>query len=372
MALGALPALGVQNPPINALGAFVAGTEARQGVEANKIALARQKIETVGSVALGAMGGDLNGQVNPQIYEQGLDMLESEGFDVSSYRGKPEFAPVAARASMSALQQLSNDMDERQFEQTLTAFQSDLQQNAITNNQNERRLAIAETPTAPTAPSGYQWTDDTATAQQPIPGGPADKPASDRELSAGEKKELFEAQDQVTAGGYVLDALKEAQNLNASAVDGAFAGQRAWLGANIPDVGLGNGDEQDQATIRYQNIVTELALNQLKSVFGATPTEGERKILLEIQGSVDQPREVRTEILKRAEEMAVRRVADAQAKADGIRTGAYLQPGFTTQQPAATLPALAAPGTAPSESERRTVNGVIYEKDASGDWFEVQ
>lgn len=158
------------------------------------------------------------------------------------------------------------------------------------------------------------------------PGGPMD---------ATTKKELFEAEDAVTAGQYVLSSLDRALELNKTALDGWAAGQRAQIGANIPDIGIGNANAQDYPTIEYQNVTTELALNQLKTIFGSMPTEGERKILLELQGSVDQPRAVREEILRRARAAAERRIADNQAKAEAIRNGAYFDSGYGTGQPTA-------------------------------------
>ncbi len=186
-------------------------------------------------------------------------------------------------------------------------------------------------PDQPSYPASYQ---EHLLAQQD-PSYAAAQAQSDAPMNSTIQKELFEAEDAVAAGGYVMSALDSAINLNKSAADGAWAGQRATIGANIPDIGIFNGDQTDQSTIQYQNIVNELALNQLKTIFGAAPTEGERKILLEIQGSVEQPRAVREQILQRAKQMAERRIAEAQAKAAGLRSGQYFQPGYGGgQQPA--------------------------------------
>lgn len=183
-------------------------------------------------------------------------------------------------------------------------------------------------PDQPSYPASYQ---EHLLAQQD-PSYAAAQAQSDAPMNSTIQKELFEAEDAVAAGGYVMSALDSAINLNKSAADGAWAGQRATLGANIPDIGIFNGDQTDQSTIQYQNIVNELALNQLKTIFGAAPTEGERKILLEIQGSVEQPRAVREQILQRAKQMAERRIAEAQAKAAGLRSGQYFQPGYSGGQ----------------------------------------
>lgn len=140
------------------------------------------------------------------------------------------------------------------------------------------------------------------------------------------QKELFEAEDAAKAGDYVLSALDEAISLNDTAYDGPFADVRGDTTALV-------GDESGVATARMKNVTTELALSQLKTIFGSMPTEGERKILLELQGSVNQAKPVRAAILKRARQMAERRIADAKAKADALRSGAYFEEGYG--QPAA-------------------------------------
>lgn len=184
-------------------------------------------------------------------------------------------------------------------------------------------------PETPSYPAAYQ---EHLLAQQD-PSFAAARAQTSAPMNSTIQKELFDTEDAVAAGGYVMSALDNALELNKSAADGAWAGQRATIGANIPDVGIFNGDQTDQATIQYQNTVNELALNQLKTIFGAAPTEGERKILLEIQGSVEQPRAVREQILMRAKQMAERRIAEAQAKAAGLRSGQYFQPGYGQQTP---------------------------------------
>lgn len=179
----------------------------------------------------------------------------------------------------------------------------------------------------PTAPAGYRVAQD-GTNLEFIPGGPAD-PARKKAtgpMDATTKRELFEADDAAKAGEYVLSALDEAISLNDKAYDGPFADVRGDTTALV-------GDESGVATARMKNVTTELALSQLKTIFGSMPTEGERKILLELQGSVNQARPVRAGILKRARQLAERRIADAQAKAQGLRSGGYFDESYG--QPAA-------------------------------------
>jgi len=121
-----LVALQAQAPDV--MNSFNAGQKQALGVQREKREAAQQALESVGAVALGAMGGDINGQADPQKFEQGLDMLEGMGMDVGRFRGRPDAAPVAARASMSALQQLKMVQDDKQLEFLMQKFDADLAQ----------------------------------------------------------------------------------------------------------------------------------------------------------------------------------------------------------------------------------------------------
>ena len=141
-------------------------------------------------------------------------------------------------------------------------------------------------------------------------------------LSPTAQKELFEAEDASTAGQYVISALDEALKLSPKSYDNTGADLRAGAMSVF-------GNEEAQNTQRLQNVTTELALTQLRTVFGASPTEGERQILLELQGSVNQPRAVREDIYKRARVAAERRIADNQRKAGALRSGQFFEEGYS-------------------------------------------
>lgn len=179
------------------------------------------------------------------------------------------------------------------------------------------------------APSGYMWTEG---GLQPIPGGPADPANPLNSKRAGGTpsptiaKEIFEADEAVLAGDAVVPALARAIELNETAWAGPFADQRSAVGALFGDANATNTQE-------LKNLVTAQALEQLKAVFGAMPTEGERKILLEIQGSVDQAPEVRKRIYERAMAAAQRRHEFNKQKAAGLRSGEYFDEGFGQTAP---------------------------------------
>jgi hypothetical protein len=104
--------------------------------------------------------------------------------------------------------------------------------------------------------------------------------------------------------------------------------------------------------VELNNIVTGQALEQLRAVFGGMPTEGERKILLEVQGSVNMKASQRKEIYERAIQMAERRMEQSTQKAKQLREGSFFTPNGGPAAPSAPQ---AAPQAAPSgKSIKRT------------------
>lgn len=166
-----------------------------------------------------------------------------------------------------------------------------------------------------TAPKGYRYTADGT--MEYIPGGPADpKNRAPKTLSPTAQKELFEADEAAMAGQNVVSALDDAIGLNSEAYSGPAAGVRGWLGSQV-------GMDRANATEELNNLITTQALDQLRATFGAAPTEGERKILLEIQGSIDKAPAVRASIFERAKKLALRRIAFNREKAEALRSGRY-------------------------------------------------
>ena len=138
-------------------------------------------------------------------------------------------------------------------------------------------------------------------------------------MSAAAQKELFEVTDSISAAQNGIENLRAALNYSKTAYDGFGATQRAAVAGNLTD------SEAATATAMLNNIVTGNALEMLKATFGGAPTEGERAILLQLQGSANLPRAQREAIYNRAIQMAERRLQSNQAKAEGIRNGSYFQ-----------------------------------------------
>lgn len=157
------------------------------------------------------------------------------------------------------------------------------------------------------------------------------KAAKGGPMSVTLQKELLESDDTVQGSKAVIDTLQNALAINKNAYSGYGAKPRAILRSNLP-----GESEAANATINIDNMMTGQALESLKLVFGGMPTEGERKILLDMQASVDKTPAQREAIMNRAIAAAKRRGEFAARKAQAIRSGTYLNEGVPdTPAPAA-------------------------------------
>lgn len=161
-------------------------------------------------------------------------------------------------------------------------------------------------------------------------GVPVKTKTTQSSMSAAMQKELLESDDAVQSSQNVTGLLQQALKLNNDAYSGYAAKGRAVLRSNLP----GQSNAAD-ATINLDNIMTGQALESLKSTFGAAPTEGERKILMDIQASADKTPKQREEIITRAIGAAEKRAKYAEKKAQAIREGTYLTQGAAPSAPTA-------------------------------------
>jgi hypothetical protein len=167
-----------------------------------------------------------------------------------------------------------------------------------------------------------------------VPGAP---PAV--KLSADDRKAIREMRGVIQASSDSISGLERALELSPQAYEGVGAAARAAASSALP------GSQADaEATIEFDLILKQQVLPQLKTTFGAAPTEGERKILLELQGSASLPRSVRERLLKRAIDVARAKMAANEEDVNSILSGTYYLPPST---PAAATPAAAPPVSAP-------------------------
>lgn len=224
---------------------------------------AMRAIQMIGSISLGAKGGNIDGPVDPAKFEQGLDFLQQNGVNVSNYRGRPEVADVAARASMTALQQIQGGTAAAQavlqMQNTLAQIDQRRQGLAMDRERLEFERGRAQRQEAQAGvPSGYQRT---ATGLAPIPGGPAD-PAQqaaaaqatrrpdertsdfDKAMAKADVDRLAEMQTQATQSQQLLGQIAQMEGLRAGATTGRVVGPAAAALGNSMVAGLIPGSRE--------------------------------------------------------------------------------------------------------------------------------
>lgn len=246
-----------------------------------------------------------------QQFDEVLKGLQARGIDVSQYRGG------GAAARMRMLQEMRRRKSE---EQALLA-----QMKAA----NERRKLMLQDGRLSLDQDRLEL--DREKLKQPEPSS----------LGSTEQKMIVEADDAAQKTESAISSIQTALSLNDKAFDGPYSREQAEMLAMT-----GLYKESSQATIRFDNLVQAQALQQLRAIFGGNPTEGERQILMQIQGSSSQPREVRKQILDEALALAKQRLATYRQRAQAIRSGEYFTPQFRQQQAAPTAPQ--APTTSPA------------------------
>jgi hypothetical protein len=183
-------------------------------------------------------------------------------------------------------------------------------------------------------------------------------PPKPAQLMASDRKEVYESDEAVRAGTQALGTLDKAVALNSGAYSGVAPATRAWLGSQF-------GIQSSEDTRELDNIVTRLALEQLKLTFGGSPTEGEREILVKVQGSLGETPEVRKRIFETAKEAVNQRVAFNREQGQAIRSGQYFTPGYDPNAAAAAPREATPPQTAPVkvnsiEEARKLAPGTIF------------
>lgn len=138
-------------------------------------------------------------------------------------------------------------------------------------------------------------------------------------LTTQEMKDIKEAEDMYSTNKQVVGILNQALKQNNQIYEGPYASQRAYL------MSLG-GDEAAIQTLDVENMVQSQAVQQLKAVFGGMPTEGERKILLELQGSMSLPAKARERIWDRAKKMAETRMTLNERALNQLRGRTFYKP----------------------------------------------
>ncbi len=146
------------------------------------------------------------------------------------------------------------------------------------------------------------------------------KSGPNRPMSATAQKELIQTEEELQGSHQAVEHLKSALSLNDKAMGFTGAGALAGAGSFLPDA---IRPKAVDATVDLENLIQGSALPQLKAIFGGMPTEGERKILLDVSGSASKTPSQRKAIFERAIQGAQNRITFNTQKAEQLRNGSY-------------------------------------------------
>ena len=140
-----------------------------------------------------------------------------------------------------------------------------------------------------------------------------------REMGQGEIRLLSETEDALFAKQESKGLLTEALALNPDTYDASIPDTLARMAAE----GFKPDHPKVVNTRNLENILTTQLLSTLKATFGAAPTEGERKVLEEIQGIGAKSKKEREAIIKRALSLVELRIKKDESRLKSIREGQY-------------------------------------------------
>ena len=117
-----------------------------------------------------------------------------------------------------------------------------------------------------------------------------------KKLTPTELKLKTETEDLLSATNEGMAALAQAYKLNPNTFDGTYGDKARRLVLENTN----SDDPQVVATRTQENLLSNKAIAGLRAAFGGNPTEGERKIILELQGIGAKSKEERKIIMKNA------------------------------------------------------------------------
>lgn len=160
------------------------------------------------------------------------------------------------------------------------------------------------------------------------PGAPAISSVRAGQMATQDKEAIMEADKAAESAAGAVASLEDALKINNKARGGVLAP----IAQGLSRTGYFY-QESGPATTELENIVGTQALGQLKAIFGGNPTEGERKIMLDLQGSVSKSAAERELIFNRALAASKARLQREQNRAKALRAGTYYTDGMPQTTP---------------------------------------
>jgi hypothetical protein len=381
MPLDARIAMSGTSPEIDGIGAFQRGAANQQAIQANQLEQAQKGIGIIGSAALAAMGGDLNGQVDPQKFDQVLNDLAAAGVrQAEMFRGKPETAPLIARLSLGTMGQISAAKNEQEYQLALQKYGLEMQKLAAGVDKTSlqgvwgtdaqgKNVYLQPTTSGKfvqaQAPEGVTLTPGIKTVDQAT--GTAIIDAKSGQGQGFIPKDIAGAESAKAVGKSQGEALSNLPTDIKNADETVSQIDQLLANPGL-DAIVGTVDQYRPAwTLGTEGKDALARYNQLKGraflqAYGILRGGGQ---ITEVEGAKAQDAMAR---MDRAQDESTFRTALEDFR-DAVKTGVEKMRERAGQ---VTAPQGDVQGDQPKAAVRKTINGVTYEQDQNGDWYEAE
>jgi hypothetical protein len=170
------------------------------------------------------------------------------------------------------------------------------------------------------------------------------KMGRDEALTAGDRKVINEAEDELPNIQGTRESLKRALELNEKTFSGFGAEKRAAIGSNLPDWMVPDfiADKATaDSTKEWQTLMSPEALQTMAKTLKGATTDFELRKFIEMLADPSTKPEIRSRIIKRMDTLAGRQEELASRRINELRGGTYYKP--RPQGSAAPKPQVSAP-----------------------------
>lgn len=169
-------------------------------------------------------------------------------------------------------------------------------------------------------------------------------PRTDTPISAGDKKTINSAEDELPNIDGTIEALKVAKDLNSKTFTGATAGLRGYIGTAIPGGGMLVDKDAAMATSEFGKVMSGEAIKTMAETLKGATTDFELKKFETMLADPSTPPEIRGRVIDRMLKLSERQKEVKTRRINDLRGGTYYKPqeGGGGTYPAAAVSALKA------------------------------
>jgi hypothetical protein len=166
-------------------------------------------------------------------------------------------------------------------------------------------------------------------------------PKTDNPISAGDKKAIMSAEDDVPRLKATIDNITEAKALNPHVFSGYGASMRGAIGDKLPDWAVPDGfadKKRSEATSKWDQIMGQEAIQMMAETLKGASTDFEMKKFLNIAADTSRSPKVREAAMDRFLKLGNDELSLRQRRISEIKSQTYFKPEGAQKPQAAQVP----------------------------------